>query len=52
MTITMFVRDVVLKAIPKKLTRSPPHPSVEVDKTHGRWDIEVAGKLSGRQGQR
>ena len=36
MTITMFVRDVVLKAAPKKLTRSPPRLSVDVDKTHGR----------------
>ena len=47
----MFVCDVVLKDAPKKLTCSPPRSSVEVDKTHERWDIELAGKLSGRQRQ-
>jgi hypothetical protein len=43
MTITMFVRDVVLKAVPKKLTRSPTRPSVELIRP-------IANGLSSRQG--
>jgi len=46
----MFVRDVVLKPVPKKLTRSPAHTLLFKLIRPVADEIELARKLSGGQG--